>query len=130
MFNVYTTNNINSTHKKNNISSSFFNYHIKNTIWVSEEPAQLAFTVVEDHRIHHPVFINNFADVRRDHYHYLKVWSLKIHMYIIYWYLFPSIQPGNGSLQVLSMTLGLMVTTGISPRMELMTISPMALVNT
>ena len=48
----------------------------------------------------------------------------------IYWYLLPSIQPGNGSLQVLSMTLGLMVTTGISPRMELMTISPMALVNT
>ncbi|BAS82490.1 Os03g0167650 [Oryza sativa Japonica Group] len=28
------------------------------------------------------------------------------------------------------MTLGLMVTTGISPRMELITISPMALVNT
>jgi hypothetical protein len=28
------------------------------------------------------------------------------------------------------MTLGLMVTTGISPRMQLMTISPMAFVNT
>lgn len=60
---------------------------------------------------------------------YLKVWSLKRHTEYSY-YLFPSIQPGNGSLQVLSMTLGLMVTTGISPRMELMTISPMALVNT
>jgi hypothetical protein len=45
-------------------------------------------------------------------------------------YLFPSIQPWKGSLHVLSMTLGLIVTTGISPRLQLMTISPMAFVNT
>jgi hypothetical protein len=49
----------------------------------------------------------------------------------MYEHLLPCIQPGKGSLSsVLSMMLGLIVTTGISPRMQLTTISPMALVTT
>lgn len=79
------------------------------------------------------MFINNFANNARREIISITTISLKVRMHVYTagsTYLFPSIQPGNGSLQVLSMTLGLMVTTGISPRMELMTISPMALVNT
>ena len=66
---VHYVLNVYTTHQQ----LAAYYYHIKNTIWVGEEPAQLAFPVVEDHRIHHPVFIDSFADVKRDQYHYLKV---------------------------------------------------------
>lgn len=108
-------------------------YHVEDAVGVGEEAAQLAFAVVQDDRVHHPEFIGSIdrqwkVRNRSHNENELKTDNLKQLLYV--YNLFPSIQPGKGSLQVLSITLGLMVTTGISPRMLLITISPMALVNT
>ena len=37
------------------VSAAAAAYHIENAFWIGEEPTQLAFAVVEDDRIHHPV---------------------------------------------------------------------------
>ena len=44
------------------VSAAAAAYHIENAFWIGEEPTQLAFAVVEDDRIHHPVCSSiNFA---------------------------------------------------------------------